>query len=69
MRLLIFGASGQSGRELVRQALERGHAVTAFVRQPSGIPSAHPKLRVIQGDVGDPSAVHSALHSPASLAT
>lgn len=61
MRLLIFGASGQSGRELVRQALERGHAVTAFVRQPSGIPSAHPKLRVIQGDVGDPSAVTAAL--------
>ena len=35
MRFLVFGASGRTGRELVRQGLERGHAVGAFVRRPA----------------------------------
>jgi len=61
MKLLIFGASGHTGRELVRQALERGHSVTAFVRQPSKLASPHPHLRIIQGDVGDATAVRAAL--------
>jgi nucleoside-diphosphate-sugar epimerase len=34
MRLIVFGASGKTGREIVTQALERGHQVTAFVRRP-----------------------------------
>ena len=33
-KLLIVGATGGTGRELVRQALERGHEVTAFARVP-----------------------------------
>ena len=61
MRLLIFGASGQTGQELVRQALEGGHAVTAFVRQPASMSAAHPKLRIITGDVGDASSATAAL--------
>lgn len=32
MRLLIIGATGNSGLALTRQALARGHAVTAYVR-------------------------------------
>jgi putative NADH-flavin reductase len=60
MRLLIFGASGQTGRELVRQALERQHAVTAFVRQPTML-SASPSLRITQGDVADAAAVEAAM--------
>ena len=35
MRLLIFGATGKTGQLLVRQAKERGHQVTAFVRDPA----------------------------------
>jgi uncharacterized protein len=38
MRIAILGATGGTGIELVGQALERGHAVTAFVRDPA--PSA-----------------------------
>jgi putative NADH-flavin reductase len=63
MKLLIFGASGHTGRELVRQALERGHSVTAFVRQPSKLSSPHPQLQVIQGDVGDTTAVREAVRN------
>jgi len=33
MDIIIFGASGRTGFELVRQALFQGHSVTAFVRK------------------------------------
>jgi len=57
MKLIIFGASGGTGRALVTQALEQGHEVTAFVRSPAALTSDHPRLRVIQGDVLDPASV------------
>lgn len=36
-KLVVFGASGDSGREVVQQALAKGHSVTAVVRKPSEI--------------------------------
>lgn len=33
-KLVIFGATGRTGKEVVKQALERGHHVTAVVRTP-----------------------------------
>ena len=38
------------GRQLVEQALERDHRVTAFVRNPVTLPLRHPLLEVAQGD-------------------
>lgn len=35
MKLLVFGATGGTGRELVEQALAHGYEVTAFVRDPA----------------------------------
>jgi putative NADH-flavin reductase len=61
MRVLIVGASGGTGRNLVAQALERGHAVTAFVRDPSKIRIEHPQLRVARGDVLDYASVEAAM--------
>jgi len=37
MNILVFGASGGTGRELVKQGLDQGHRVTAYVRDPSKI--------------------------------
>jgi putative NADH-flavin reductase len=51
MNLVIFGASGATGRELVSQALNRGHLVTAFVRTPSKLTLTHERLKIVQGDV------------------
>ena len=51
MNILIYGASGATGHELVKQALALGHNVTAFVRNPSKLKIKHDKLKVIQGDV------------------
>jgi len=40
MKLTIFGASGQTGRELTRQALDAGHEVTAVLRSAGSSTSA-----------------------------
>jgi putative NADH-flavin reductase len=61
MHILVIGATGGTGRELVKQALERGHHVTAFARHPSRIKSAHERLRVVRGDVMDPASVDAAV--------
>jgi putative NADH-flavin reductase len=56
-RVLIVGATGGTGRQIVTQALERGHAVTALVRNPSRLRIDHPRLTVVQGDVLDAGSV------------
>ncbi len=61
-RVLIVGATGGTGRQLVTQALERGLAVTALVRDPSRLAVDHPKLTVIRGDVLDAAFVEAAVH-------
>src|SRR5712692_5401039 len=61
MRLLIVGATGGTGRQLIAQALERGHAVTAFVRNPAKLQLEHPQLKVVQGDVLDYGSVEAAV--------
>lgn len=60
MRILIFGASGRTGGELVRQALERAHTVSAFTRIADRVAPAE-SLNVIVGDVGDKDAVSKAV--------
>ncbi len=57
MKVLIFGATGTTGRELVKQALELGYAVTAFARDPAKVELQHANLTVVQGDVLDPESV------------
>ena len=61
MNLVIFGASGATGRELVEQSLAQGHVVTAFVRNPAKLTSRHERLKIIQGDVRDFASVEQAV--------
>ncbi len=61
MKLAVFGATGRTGRPLVEQALERGHEVVAFVRDPSKLGVDHGRLAVTEGDVTDPAAVDRAV--------
>jgi len=53
MKIAIFGASGTIGSAISREALERGHKVTAIVRDPSRITSRHQALQVVKGDILD----------------
>jgi putative NADH-flavin reductase len=61
MRIVVFGASGGTGRRVVRQALEAGHRVTAFVREPARLPVEHERLRVVQGDAVQRDRVEEAI--------
>jgi putative NADH-flavin reductase len=51
MNLLVFGATGATGQQVMEQALARGHQVTAVARRPEAIIFASPHLRVVRGDV------------------
>ncbi|MFQ5584410.1 MAG: NAD(P)-dependent oxidoreductase [Calditrichia bacterium] len=57
MRVLIIGATGGTGKQLVSQALERGYLVTAFVRKPEKLRLRHERLTVHKGNVLDYSSV------------
>ncbi|MEY2562874.1 MAG: hypothetical protein QOH88_1067, partial [Verrucomicrobiota bacterium] len=61
MRVLVIGATGGTGRELVQQALAQGHQVTAFVRNPAKLEIKHANLRVAKGDVLDYATVEAAM--------
>ena len=61
MKLVIFGATGTVGRQVVQQALEQGHTVTAFARSLAKLDIQHPQLSLAQGDVMDASAVAQAI--------
>jgi putative NADH-flavin reductase len=61
MKIAVFGASGKTGILIVYQALNQGHEVTAFARQPSKVTIRHNNLRVIQGDVLDMEKVRLAV--------
>jgi putative NADH-flavin reductase len=51
MKLLILGATGGVGVELVRHALGRGHAVTAFVRTPEKLSPFVGRMNIVQGNL------------------
>jgi putative NADH-flavin reductase len=61
MKIIIFGASGKTGLLLLNQALQRGHSVTAFVRNPKKISLKHPHLNVVKGDIAEPLSVENAV--------
>lgn len=50
-KILVLGSTGGTGRQVVEQALARGHTVTAFARDPQKLAIAHERLRVATGDV------------------
>ena len=61
MKVLVLGATGASGLELLEQGLENGHQVTAFARRPHSVPLKHANLRVHKGDVLDYPSVAAAV--------
>src|SRR3981081_3681504 len=51
MKLLVLGATGGTGLEIVSQAIDRGHSVTAFVRAPEALKRFGDGLMVILGNL------------------
>lgn len=51
--VVLIGASGFVGTAILNELLNRGHKVTAIVRDPAKVTASNPNLKVIQADVTD----------------
>ena len=61
MKLLIIGGTGGTGRQLLKQGLEKGHTISVLARNPAKITTQHPRLRVIKGNVLNPGDLREAV--------
>ena len=62
MKITVFGATGAIGSLTVSELLDRGHEVTAYVRNPAKIPSTWAeRVRVVIGEMSDTDAIDSAI--------
>ncbi len=61
MKLVILGATGGTGLEIVRQAIERGHSVTALVRSPERLKPFWDRVTIKRGDLLDSPQLEGAI--------
>jgi len=61
LKLLVIGATRGAGREVARQGVAAGHAVTALARDPARVEVSHERLTVLRGDVLDPATLAPAM--------
>ena len=67
MRIVVFGAAGRTGAQIVERALGHGHEVTAFVHERP-LEASGGGLRVVQGDVRDAEAVNAVVAGQQAVA-
>ncbi len=68
MKIVIFGASGYSGKEILKQALLQQHQVTVLTRSKASIQVSHANLTVVEGNVLDAITVNKVLqHQDAAI--
>lgn len=53
MRLAVFGATGKTGRMLVKQALEEGDSVVVYARNPAKLGMRSDRLTLIEGELNE----------------
>src|SRR5829696_7726371 len=54
-KILVIGATGTNGREVVQRLSASGHAVRALVRSPAKAEGLRlPNVELVRGDLGDP---------------
>lgn len=61
MKLIILGASGLTGRELIKQTLAAGYEVTAFVRDRKKVDIENSQLTIVEGDILDRTSLEAAI--------
>lgn len=57
MKIVVFGATGNIGQRIVREAIERGHQVTSVVRQPKKSQTTDARAMLVKGDVTNAASV------------
>ena len=62
IRIVIIGATARTANYMIPQALWRGHEVVAVARRPYRVRhQAHPRLKIVKGDVYDQASIEAAL--------
>lgn len=61
MNVIVFGATGRAGAQILKRALEKGHLVTALVRDPAKVTLLHPNLTAVRGDALSQESVSAAM--------
>ncbi|MEO5979330.1 MAG: SDR family oxidoreductase [Chryseolinea sp.] len=59
LNILVIGANGGIGAQVVRRALSQGHSVTAILRNPDKLLVNHDELTIVQGDILRPDQIQS----------
>lgn len=61
MKLVVFGAAGPTGKEVVTQALAAGNEVVANVRNLSKLGIANEHLTLVQCELSDKAQIERAI--------
>lgn len=61
MKIAICGATGKTGIECIKQALDHGHEVTVMVRDPKRLPTFTKPITVFTGDFNNLDTVKSTI--------
>ena len=62
MKILILGATGRVGQEVLTHALSDGHDVTVLVRDKNKLCVDHQSVRLIEGNVLNPNDIQKQLN-------
>jgi len=61
MRIAVFGGTGKAGWMLIQQALDEGHEIVAFARNPGKLTIRHDRLTIIAGELSDETEIERAV--------
>ncbi len=61
MRIVVIGANGATGQEIVTQALRAGHEVVGAVRRPETLSHVQ-GVQIAKIDLADPYSIQAAIH-------
>ncbi|MCD6065487.1 MAG: NAD-dependent epimerase/dehydratase [Bacteroidetes bacterium] len=61
MKVLLFGATGPTGKLILDNLLQENHEVTCFVRNPDKLTMKHQLLTIVKGSILDQAAIEPAL--------
>jgi len=60
-KILIIGATGGTGKELVKQGLQAGREVSVLARKPEKVKTSDAEIKIFKGDVLDPDSLNNAI--------
>src|ERR1700704_3236802 len=57
MKIVLFGATGNIGQRIAKEALSRGHEVVGVVRDPEKVQPPDARVTLVKGDATDAASV------------